>query len=807
MACAIPEPALGPAPPEVRVFHVTPTTIAPGAEATVRWTVSGNIQRMRLTVPDRAPFEVSVETGELRFRPLQSGRARLEVEGFEGQVEAEASFRIGQPEPVTIEDFNVEPRWVRAGEPVRIRWRTKAASQVVVTASSTTAFDVPVLESLPAEGARILRPERSTRFSLRAEGLGGPLREDAVVRVGRPPPEILRFEAQPLQVPLGRPILLRWSLENVEQLRLEDVAGGELRPLLSRSPEGPEERYELFRPAGLHRFLLTVEGEGETRSAQAEALVTEAGPPRIEVFTATPSATGRGGQIRLAWAVANVDSVVLTLGSNRGEVVAPRGEALATLDTSQTAELRASGQTMTTRETLALTVDPERPSVERVGVAPLRSAPGEPVVVSWAIDGADRIRLEDDLGRVRAEDLGLEGFYSLRPAGPLQLRLVAENDRGQTTRSLDLVVGARPTARLSSLDPEVRSGQPARWAFATSNARVALLSTPGRTPETLTSETGTVALRRSTNLIGGEGRLFVSSDLFSVSATAAYRPLPRASGRFEVEPNDSLAVAHVVAASSVFEGRLRHDDVDVLVLQRSPAHRRRFEYLEGPEATLRFFDLDAEGAQLGSTQQLRIVAGMVVEDRLATYDTLAVSLTLAPDVVVPTEESYRFQLDPVPAACGDGVADRNEDCDDGNALAGDGCSAACILEGLGELEPNDARVGATPLVGQLSAYAHEVDEDWFLLEVPATQVGAWQVLLTDLDGAGCSVDLDVALFDAGEREMLFDDGQGLGCARLSGPRMVLTEGSWFIRVRPGPGRTRARRGPYAITPLPPPAAP
>ena len=33
-----------------------------------------------------------------------------------------------------------------------------------------------------------------------------------------------------------------------------------------------------------------------------------------------------------------------------------------------------------------------------------------------------------------------------------------------------------------------------------------------------------------------------------------------------------------------------------------------------------------------------------------------------------------------PSVCGNGVLDGGEDCDDGNAVGGDGCSAACAVE-------------------------------------------------------------------------------------------------------------------------------
>ncbi len=43
--------------------------------------------------------------------------------------------------------------------------------------------------------------------------------------------------------------------------------------------------------------------------------------------------------------------------------------------------------------------------------------------------------------------------------------------------------------------------------------------------------------------------------------------------------------------------------------------------------------------------------------------------------------SATCQTEAVPAVCGNGVVEAGEECDDGNLISGDGCSAACTLEG------------------------------------------------------------------------------------------------------------------------------
>jgi cysteine-rich repeat protein len=40
----------------------------------------------------------------------------------------------------------------------------------------------------------------------------------------------------------------------------------------------------------------------------------------------------------------------------------------------------------------------------------------------------------------------------------------------------------------------------------------------------------------------------------------------------------------------------------------------------------------------------------------------------------------RYEGDPLPVACGNGVVEAGEECDDGNTTDGDGCGAACEEE-------------------------------------------------------------------------------------------------------------------------------
>ncbi|MFT5681422.1 MAG: cysteine-rich repeat protein [Myxococcota bacterium] len=113
------------------------------------------------------------------------------------------------------------------------------------------------------------------------------------------------------------------------------------------------------------------------------------------------------------------------------------------------------------------------------------------------------------------------------------------------------------------------------------------------------------------------------------------------------------------------------------------------------------------------------------------------------------------------ASCADGVTDSDEACDDGNTWGGDGCDPTCLVEdGPLELEPNDAWDGGQALTegsvtgsltgGDIDCYTFTVDE---CQTVAAQQTGTCtgdvvlalhaptgeQVAASALDGSGCAI--------------------------------------------------------------------
>ena len=131
-------------------------------------------------------------------------------------------------------------------------------------------------------------------------------------------------------------------------------------------------------------------------------------------------------------------------------------------------------------------------------------------------------------------------------------------------------------------------------------------------------------------------------------------------------------------------------------------------------------------------------------------------------------------------SCGDGVADSEEACDDGNGWGGDGCDPTCALQsGVQESEPNDSwDAGQALTESTIDAALTGGDIDCFTFEVAecrtiaASQTGA------------CTADLVLALHDPIGTQVAASAVDVDGCAQLDpveepGARFAV-EGTWAV---------------------------
>ena len=145
-----------------------------------------------------------------------------------------------------------------------------------------------------------------------------------------------------------------------------------------------------------------------------------------------------------------------------------------------------------------------------------------------------------------------------------------------------------------------------------------------------------------------------------------------------------------------------------------------------------------------------------------------------------------------PPACGDGILQLGEQCDDGNLAGGDGCSATCGLEGnfLTETEFNDTQGLANPLAGA-DGFAASIspigDLDYFSFDIVTPGSSVFVQVTDGLTGCPSGFDSKLTLFNpVGVLIGTADDGGTAKCSLMSPATTAATAnmavGTYKVRV-------------------------
>ena len=153
--------------------------------------------------------------------------------------------------------------------------------------------------------------------------------------------------------------------------------------------------------------------------------------------------------------------------------------------------------------------------------------------------------------------------------------------------------------------------------------------------------------------------------------------------------------------------------------------------------------------------------------------------------------AYVLNVEIIGGGCGNGWLDGADQCDDGNTMDGDGCSATCQFEGAAEMEPNDSTGTATVLltgtttVGRIyGSLSSASDVDIYSVMVPA----GYHLFAEITDGnGGCPNDGNLRLRDGAGTSLVQDTSDGPGsCGRISPESDVaargLAAGLYYLEV-------------------------
>ena len=455
---------LGEAPPVVLRLDASPAALPLGEQVVVSWEVDGADQA-RLADADRAWEELDPK-GALVLLPDKLGvhELTLEAVGPGGRAEETVSFDVLDATPESrpkIHLFLAEPSEIDPGGQATLRWRVDRATRVRLLSGE----EEPRVLDEPT-GEQTVQPERTTVYTLEAEGPGGASTKEARVVVRNP--EIVLFVADRDELHAGEAITLTWQTRFAQQVTIDPpVAEGALPADTGSVVVTPD--------AGEHTWTLTASGLGPDATADVGALVYAV--PAVTRFEVQPTEALPGDLVRLFWETTGADSVTIT-PSPSGEVLEVErpnqldGHILVAERTT-TFSLVAHGVGGDSEPAEAELTVHRRPAVDRFVADPNEIPVGGTAQLSWETTDATSVVIDPP---VSEDALPLDGAAAVRPDIDTEYRLTATGPGGDAPASVTVRVHPPPTIdRLEASVAEVPAGGAVTLSWETTGATAVTL--------------------------------------------------------------------------------------------------------------------------------------------------------------------------------------------------------------------------------------------------------------------------------------------------------------------------------------------
>lgn len=223
--------------------------------------------------------------------------------------------------------------------------------------------------------------------------------------------------------------------------------------------------------AGLALLLALVacDGGGTSRPPVEPA----AKLPKITRFSTDVGAVPAGQRVMISWAVVDADTVEITPGVLGQTALLEGTIASPPITGPVTFQLRArSAAGEDTRQvSVNIATSSTAPQIVRFTANPALVGPGAASELSWQVQRADRVRLEERGGTVLIADALTTGTAPVMPMVTTTYVLVAEGQGQRVEATVDVVVGKLPTITSFSASPEeIQPGGSADLAWDVADA-------------------------------------------------------------------------------------------------------------------------------------------------------------------------------------------------------------------------------------------------------------------------------------------------------------------------------------------------
>ena len=245
-----------------------------GQSSTLTW-VFGNADTCSV---DQGIGEVELG-GSIVVSPTRTTTYTITAAGPGGVAKDYSTVAFAPP----VVEFAATPEILDEGQTTTLAWSVRNAD--------ACAIDQGIGEVAP-QGETVVDPEKTTTFTLSAEGPGGRVSESVTATCMAPEVEM---SLEPGTIAEGQAATLTWRVDHAAEQFVEPAIG-------SVEPEGSVE----VRPAVTATYAIAASGRGGTASAQAELIVVN--PPSITVVEPDGRDDLANGSFAIQWTDRDPDS-------------------------------------------------------------------------------------------------------------------------------------------------------------------------------------------------------------------------------------------------------------------------------------------------------------------------------------------------------------------------------------------------------------------------------------------------------------------------------------------------------------------
>lgn len=667
---------------------------------------------------------------------------------------------VTKPKP-TVKVFRAEPTAVARGAKAQLVYEVTDATALTFStdagqfATSTTLTGMVETPAITAD----------TTFILSATGAGGTTTQRVTVTVDASAVSVVSFMATPNPVAVGGMVTLAWNTAGAKSIRLLRDGAEILTNSADRVASGSE---TVTIDRGPVRFELIAANEAGMMDSET-VNVTTAEPVVLRAFTVRPQVfTGASAMISISWTTTNASEIALTAnGTAVPNFPGNTGTGTVTVEVSAQTRfeltVRGLGGPLVATEVVTRAVAEMEPNDTPMTATPLTDGGAQGEITAGDVDNYSVSVTEGGNLFVQVTDgMGGCGFDSkvrvLDAAGDV----VAENDDAATGGLCPL------------LDPRF-------------DAEVAQLPAGLYTIEVSgfdETEAGTYALVVVVGQAGCGNSIIEESRMEQCDdGNTATMDGCDAACRFEIRGTVNQG------GDMSFTGSLPENGLAVYTVVLTGdgyVSVENFSPMAGVCTNVDLFAaiLDDTGAVLASDDNDGIDGCAFINPVTDAGARLgAGTYTIVMGTVDGTAlPAYAVRIRSFGMGCGNGIPEMGERCDDGNTMAGDGCSATCTLEFAGTISGGTAMqtfAGALPVGRSLTYEIRVTSPAYVYAETGVPTIGMCGMMDSDTV---------ITLTSSSGREIIRnDDVNGTTCSRFdtgAGARPVLLQpATYALSVR------------------------